>query len=65
MYINNISDNNKSDCDNDYNNNDITKNKALHRHFPMDCGYNSEDSRTTEHHHILEKHFLIYIIPFT
>ena len=59
VYINNIIDNNNGDCVNDNNNNNINKDIALHRHFLKDSCYKSEDSRTLEHYHILEQHFLV------
>ena len=57
LYINNISDNDIGDCDNDNSNNNIIKDKALHRHFPNDSCYKSEDSKTPEHHHTFEQYF--------
>lgn len=59
MYIN-INDINNY-CDSD-NNNNINNNKALHRHFPKDTCYRSEDNRTPEHN-FSEQVFLVYVKP--
>ena len=55
MYINiNV---NNNDCDNNNNDNNINKDNTLHRHFPKDSCYKSEDSRSPEYYHVLEQHF--------